>query len=91
MGDVEQPEEAVHLAAGMLTAGFRSVIGTMWSIYDSSAPVVMRKFYEIMAQQVKEGKELEPGYALHQATRVLREKYGAHDFLRWVPFVHFGV
>jgi CHAT domain-containing protein len=29
-GDETQPDEAVHLAATMLFAGFQSVIGTMW-------------------------------------------------------------
>jgi CHAT domain-containing protein len=29
-GDSNQPDQAVHLAAAMLFAGFRSVIGTMW-------------------------------------------------------------
>ena len=30
MGDEKQPDQAVHLAATMLFAGFRSVVGTMW-------------------------------------------------------------
>lgn len=29
-GNVAQPDQALHLAAAMLFAGFRSVIGTMW-------------------------------------------------------------
>lgn len=29
-GDEKQPDQAIHLAATMLFAGFRSVIGTMW-------------------------------------------------------------
>lgn len=36
-GDEEPPEEAVHLAVGMLSVGYRGVIGTMWSISDSQA------------------------------------------------------
>lgn len=30
-------------------------------------------------------------YALHEATKKLREKVGEKAFVRWVPFVHFGV
>lgn len=90
-GDKELVEEAVHLTAGMLNLGYKSVIGTMWSIYDSSAPVVMGEFYRVMAEQVKEGGELQPAYALHEATKALRAKYGALDFVRWIPFVHFGL
>ncbi|KAI0825519.1 CHAT domain-containing protein [Irpex lacteus] len=90
-GDEKLVEEAVHLAAGMLTIGYKSVIGTMWSIYDDSAPVVMAQFYEVMMEQVRAGKELQPAYALHKATKVLRERYGVNDFVRWIPFVHFGL
>ncbi|KAI0825510.1 CHAT domain-containing protein [Irpex lacteus] len=90
-GDEDLVEEAVHLAAGMLNIGFKSVIGTMWSIYDDSAPVVMARFYEVMMEQVHAGKELQPAYALHEATKALRETYGVNDFVRWIPFVHFGL
>lgn len=90
-GHLKLPEEAVHLAAGMLNIGYKSVIGTMWSIYDSSAPVVMRRFYEVIAEQVKAGGELQPAYALHEATKLLRETYGVSDFKRWIPFIHFGL
>jgi hypothetical protein len=31
-GDKEQPDQAVHLAAAMLFAGFRTVVGTMWYV-----------------------------------------------------------
>ncbi|KAI0083514.1 CHAT domain-containing protein [Irpex rosettiformis] len=54
-GDEKLPEEAVHLAAGMLNIGYKSVIGTMWSISDYVAPDVMRVFYTVMAEQVKAG------------------------------------
>jgi CHAT domain-containing protein len=29
-GDMDQPDQTVHLAAAMLFVGFRSVVGTMW-------------------------------------------------------------
>jgi CHAT domain-containing protein len=32
MGDEKVPDEAIHLAAAMLFAGFRGVVGTMWSV-----------------------------------------------------------
>lgn len=31
-GDSKQPDQAIHLAATMLFAGFKSVIGTMWYV-----------------------------------------------------------
>ncbi|KAI0082892.1 CHAT domain-containing protein [Irpex rosettiformis] len=91
MGDEELPEEAIHLAAGMLNIGYKSVIGTMWSIYDESAPIVMKPFYRAMAKQVAKGGELQPAYALHGATKFLRKKVGEQNFMQWVPYVHFGL
>ncbi|KAF9000812.1 hypothetical protein BDQ17DRAFT_1426847 [Cyathus striatus] len=38
--DEKLPEEAVHLAAGVLQAGYRSVIATMWAIDDNYAAMV---------------------------------------------------
>ncbi|KAI0083816.1 CHAT domain-containing protein [Irpex rosettiformis] len=91
-GDETLSEEAVHLAAGMLNVGYKSVVGTMWSISDYIAPEVMRVFYTVMAEQVKAGGELQPAYALHEAMKALRSKPGrTNEFLRWVPFVHFGL
>jgi CHAT domain-containing protein len=31
-GDEKQPDQSVHLAAAMLFAGFKSVVGTMWYV-----------------------------------------------------------
>jgi CHAT domain-containing protein len=90
-GDQTLPEEAVHLAAGMLSVGYKSVIGTMWSIGDAHAPVVAAKFYEVMKKQLAAGGNPEPAYALHEATAHLREKNGVNGFLQWIPFVHFGL
>ncbi|KAI0083510.1 CHAT domain-containing protein [Irpex rosettiformis] len=93
-GDEKLSEEAVHLAAGMLNIGYKSVVGTMWSISDYVAPDVMKVFYTVMAEQVRAGGELQPAYALHEAIKVLRRSSGRgvmNDFLRWVPFVHFGL
>jgi CHAT domain-containing protein len=90
-GDQKLPEEAVHLAAGMLSVGYKSVIGTMWSIGDAVAPVVAAKFYEVMKEQLEAGGKLEPAYALHEATMHLRKEIGVDEFLRWIPFIHFGL
>ncbi|KAF8966427.1 CHAT domain-containing protein [Flammula alnicola] len=44
-GDEKLSDEAVHLAAGMLAAGYRGVVATMWSIKDQYGPEVAREFY----------------------------------------------
>jgi CHAT domain-containing protein len=90
-GDEQLPEEAVHLAAGMLNVGYKSVIGTMWSINDLQATKVAGKFYEAMKKQLAAGKELRPAYALHEAIQHLRKTDEVFDLLRWIPFIHFGL
>lgn len=86
------PDEAVHLAAGMLSAGYRSVIGTMWSIQDYDAPLVAKEFYSRVIDSVnKTGDARNSAWALHEATARLREEVGEKQFVRWVPFIHMGL
>ncbi|KAJ6568532.1 CHAT domain-containing protein [Mycena capillaripes] len=49
-GAKDLQEEAVHLAAGMLLAGYRSVVATMWTIMDNDAPRVAGDLYEHIFQ-----------------------------------------
>jgi CHAT domain-containing protein len=90
-GSQQLQDESVHLAAGMLLAGYRGVTGTMWSIMDHDAPQVASDFYA----HLLEASPLDPtraAEALHLAVRKLQEQLGAtKSFLRWVPFIHFGV
>ncbi|KAJ7880289.1 hypothetical protein B0H14DRAFT_3434546 [Mycena olivaceomarginata] len=44
-GDEGTPDEAIHLAAAMQFAGFRSVVGTLWEMADQDGPFVAREFY----------------------------------------------
>ncbi|VDC05882.1 unnamed protein product [Peniophora sp. CBMAI 1063] len=94
VGDEKTPEESAHLAAGMLAVGFKGVIATMWSIQDADAPIIVEAYYRELLNLRSEGQlgkgETGAAYALHEATRVLREKVGEDKFMRWVPFVHFG-
>ncbi|KAG8722941.1 hypothetical protein FRC09_005466 [Ceratobasidium sp. 395] len=86
-GDEKLPDEAVHLAAGMLMSSYRTVIATMWSINDTDAPIVAEKVYS----QLLEGGIPDSGKtakALHEAVGNLRAKVGEKDFSRWVPYIH---
>ncbi|QRV93604.1 CHAT domain protein [Ceratobasidium sp. AG-Ba] len=89
-GDRELPDEATHLAAGMLIAGYPSVIGTMWSIKDEDAPLVADIVY---SELLRDGKmdHTRSARALHKAVKVLREKVGDKQIWRWAPFIHIGV
>jgi len=75
-GDENLPEEAVHLAAGMLAAGYQSVVAMMWSIFDVHAPCVAESFYEsLLGDGQDEGRQRLDGIsmarALHYATQQL--------------------
>ena len=87
-GDERLSDETIHIAAGMLFAGFAGVIGTIWSISDSLAPDVARDMYE---QLFRGGRPdyREAAHALHEAVGCARE-CGA-SFVEWVPFIHLGL
>ncbi|KAG8739270.1 hypothetical protein FRC10_005832 [Ceratobasidium sp. 414] len=89
-GDEDLPDEAVHLAAGMLMAGYRTVIATTWSIRDADAPLIAEEVY---AHLMSGGKpdHRRAAQALHLAVAALRDKVGEDSFLSWVPYIHIGV
>ncbi|KZV93488.1 hypothetical protein EXIGLDRAFT_717092 [Exidia glandulosa HHB12029] len=90
-GDEKVPDEAVHLAAGMLAVGYRSVVATMWSIGDNHAPLVAGEFYKaLLAQHAEDGKT-DGARALHAAVATLRKQVGEDQIAKWAPFVHYGV
>ncbi|KAH6915569.1 CHAT domain-containing protein [Coprinopsis sp. MPI-PUGE-AT-0042] len=96
-GDEKLSDEAVHLAAGMLAAGYCRVVATMWSIGDANAPVVANDFYSYLFSHREEGSgSLVDGSnsacALHHAVQQLRGHLDNSDnsLLAWVPYVHFG-
>jgi CHAT domain-containing protein len=93
-GDEKVPDEAVHLAAGMLAAGYRGVIATMWSVMDQDAPQVARDVYGHLFKGKSIPDPTEAALALHHAVHKLREHSGKVDnasFLSWVPFIHMGI
>ncbi|KAJ7089150.1 CHAT domain-containing protein [Mycena epipterygia] len=90
-GSKKLQDESVHLAAGMLLAGYRGVIGTMWSIMDNDAPQVAGDVYAHLLE-TSPPDPTRAAQALHLAIRKLREQPRAKkSFLHWVPFIHFGV
>ena len=51
VGDQESPDEVIHLASAMQFAGFRSVIGTMWSVDDAETNKITSVFYKHMMDE----------------------------------------
>ncbi|KAF8594676.1 TPR-like protein [Ceratobasidium sp. AG-I] len=89
-GDADLPDEAVHLAAGMLMAGYPSVVATMWSIQDEDAPLVAEEVYARLLEGEKPDSR-RAAKALHIAVERLREKVGEKAFTSWVPYMHLGI
>jgi hypothetical protein len=76
-------DESMHLASAFQLIGFRTVIGTLWKIDDDAAKDLADDFYHLL----REGHE--PAVALHDAIRVLRNRYPDSPAL-WAGFVHIG-
>ena len=89
-GDEKLSEEAVHLAAGLMLAGYSSVVATMWSIRDKDAPVIAGHVYTELFSNT-EPDSTGAAAALHRAVKLLRQEVGDLAFLSWVPFIHVGV
>lgn len=93
-GNSNLSEEVVHFTAGMLGAGYRGVVGTMWTIFDKEAPEFATEFYKyLLRESGPEGLDsTRAAYALDHATRTVRERLGKDDtaLMTWIPYVHFG-
>ncbi|KAJ7676620.1 CHAT domain-containing protein [Mycena polygramma] len=96
-GDNSAPDEAMHLAATLLFAGFDTVVATMWTMDDRDGPKVADTFYEYLFQDYKaDATNLvrpdlqKTAEALHSAVAKLRKEPDM-TFVRWVPFVHYGL
>ncbi|RXW23183.1 hypothetical protein EST38_g2665 [Candolleomyces aberdarensis] len=94
-GDVRLSDEAVHLAAGMMAAGYTEVVGTMWSIQDRYAPKVAENFYKCLFAGSEGGRYGGHGaHSLFQSLDQLRRTLNPNSptsYLAWVPYVHFGI
>jgi len=82
LGAVLGGEELVGLTRGLLYAGARSALVTLWDVNDVSTTAFMRLFY----QHLDAGHER--AAALRQAMRDLRKSYPNPYY--WAPFVLVG-
>ncbi|KAJ7253870.1 CHAT domain-containing protein [Mycena rebaudengoi] len=96
-GDDSTPDEAMHLAATLLFAGFRGVVATMWKMNDEDGPKITDTFYENLFKDCDPNSVppvvpdlTKSAEALHLAVSELRKQPGM-TFNRWVPFVHYGL
>jgi CHAT domain-containing protein len=86
-GGLGTPDEVMNIASAMIFAGFKGVVGTLWSIDDADGPNVSEAFYtHLFRNQCMDTRDA--AMALHFAVKKLRDDNV--PFLRWVPFVHLG-
>jgi CHAT domain-containing protein len=82
-------DEAMHIAAGMQMAGYRSVVSTMWTMSDSVGPMLVCEFYGRLLR----GSNVDPSRAagaLRDAVLVLRKDRNV-PLADWVTFICMGV
>ncbi|MGI5521533.1 CHAT domain-containing protein [Micromonospora sp. CA-259024] len=88
-GGVNLLDEAISLSAALHYTGYRHVIGTLWSVYDSDHTT--RLFRTLYEEIITDGC-LYPhrsAHALHRATRALRDTAADQPSV-WTPFTHTG-
>jgi len=88
VGDASSPDEAIHLAAAMQFSGFRSVIGSMWSVDDEVVGQVVSAFYNEMFDGSERFDCTRAAVALHKAMKKLRNTIPLEQ---QIVFVHIGV
>jgi CHAT domain-containing protein len=89
VGDEKSPDESIHLAAAMQFSGFRSVIGSMWSVDDEVAQEVVSAFYGNLVDGSGRLDCTRAAMALHKAVKKLRRKNVPLE--QQIVFVHIGV
>jgi len=88
VGHESSHDEAIHLAAAMQFSGFRSVIGSMWSVDDEVAGQLVSAFYDNMVDSSGRSDCRRAAVALHEAVKKLRKVI---PFEQQIVFVHIGV
>ncbi|KAG2341044.1 hypothetical protein BDR05DRAFT_888831 [Suillus weaverae] len=89
VGDEKSPDESIHLAAAMQFSGFRSVIGSMWSVDDKVAQQVVSAFYDNLVDDSGRLDCTRAAVALHKAMKKLR--HNNIPLEQQIVFVHIGV
>jgi tetratricopeptide (TPR) repeat protein len=91
VGATQIPDEAMHMAGGLLAAGFAHVVATHWSVGDAQSARAARVFYNELSRPYESGPRLDltrTATAVHKAVCHLRDRYA--DPVLWAPYVHIG-
>ncbi|KAM5353081.1 hypothetical protein ACJZ2D_017037 [Fusarium nematophilum] len=66
-------DESIHLANACQLAGFRHVVGTLWSVDDGLCVEMARMMYGFLRDEGMRDESI--GRGLHRATRMLRDQW----------------
>ncbi|KAJ6575681.1 hypothetical protein DFH09DRAFT_1150863, partial [Mycena vulgaris] len=89
MGDSQLVNESFHLGGGFIAAGFRSAIGTLWSMNDWDGPLVAEKIYSHLFREGQQPQTSDTAEALQLAVQELKAQNVPYE--RWIPFIHMGI
>ncbi|KAJ6522502.1 CHAT domain-containing protein [Mycena vulgaris] len=89
MGDYQLVNESFHLGGGFIAAGFRSAIGTLWSMNDRDGPLVAEKVYSHLFREGRQPQASDAAEALQLAVEELKTQKVPYE--RWIPFIHMGI
>lgn len=83
-------DEALHITAAFQLAGYRHVVGTLWSVDDRTAIELAMDFYGHLTDNGTIPPRVErSAHAMHHATRRLRDRYPGTPTL-WAAHTHSG-
>ncbi|KAJ6569774.1 CHAT domain-containing protein [Mycena vulgaris] len=89
MGDPQLINESFHLGGGFIAAGFKSAIGTLWSMNDQDGPLVAEKVYSHLFREGRQPQARDTAEALQLAVEALKARKVPYE--RWIPFIHMGI
>ncbi|KAF8443201.1 CHAT domain-containing protein [Boletus edulis BED1] len=87
-GDVDAPDEVIHLAAALQFAGVGNVVGTMWSVDDQVVVYTVEAFYRAMVREDGVFDSSRAARALRAATRATKDRVPLDQR---IVFIHIGV
>ena len=88
VGDETTPDEMIHLAAGLQFTGVKSVIGTLWTISDVVAYLLVPEFYKAFCA----GGDMDctkAARALHRGVLAMAKKKVPLE--ERIMFIHIGI
>ncbi|KAF8156204.1 CHAT domain-containing protein [Mycena galopus ATCC 62051] len=89
MGDAALVNESFHLGGGLIAAGFRSAVGTLWSMNDEDGPLVAEIFYSHLVRNDQQPQVIDTAEALQLSVNELKARNVSYE--RWVSFIHMGI